>query len=204
MTDEEAQFTDAAEELVDRFLESSAYAELTEDLASNAEDIVNDLLYYAEEEFSAGAENLDEATLRELLLDVLPAEIAEEEDYFQKLVPVVQTFLTWLEAEDILDNGAAMAKAISGWTEKIVANAGNPENWAAAKAHAMGGGTWSLDIDAEEEDEEQFERFTHRGERGPARAASDAPAEKKRTGRNHPCPCGSGKKYKKCCGKGQA
>lgn len=25
--------------------------------------------------------------------------------------------------------------------------------------------------------------------------------EKKDIGRNDPCPCGSGKKYKKCCGK---
>lgn len=25
-----------------------------------------------------------------------------------------------------------------------------------------------------------------------------------RAGRNDPCPCGSGKKYKKCCGKGAA
>ncbi|NLV30470.1 MAG: YchJ family protein [Acidobacteria bacterium] len=25
-----------------------------------------------------------------------------------------------------------------------------------------------------------------------------------KTGRNDPCPCGSGKKYKKCCGQGQA
>lgn len=25
--------------------------------------------------------------------------------------------------------------------------------------------------------------------------------EKKEVGRNDPCPCGSGKKYKKCCGK---
>jgi preprotein translocase subunit SecA len=25
----------------------------------------------------------------------------------------------------------------------------------------------------------------------------------KRVGRNDPCPCGSGKKYKKCCGAGQ-
>ncbi|WP_367280582.1 SEC-C metal-binding domain-containing protein [uncultured Desulfovibrio sp.] len=24
-----------------------------------------------------------------------------------------------------------------------------------------------------------------------------------RVGRNDPCPCGSGKKYKKCCGRGQ-
>lgn len=26
-------------------------------------------------------------------------------------------------------------------------------------------------------------------------------AEKQEVGRNDPCPCGSGKKYKKCCGK---
>ena len=26
------------------------------------------------------------------------------------------------------------------------------------------------------------------------------PAKKKKIGRNEPCPCGSGKKYKKCCG----
>ena len=38
----------------------------------------------------------------------------------------------------------------------------------------------------------------------PAEAGSDAPVEprkvKDKVGRNDPCPCGSGKKYKKCCG----
>ncbi len=38
----------------------------------------------------------------------------------------------------------------------------------------------------------------------PAEPGSDAPAEprkvKDKVGRNDPCPCGSGKKYKKCCG----
>ena len=35
--------------------------------------------------------------------------------------------------------------------------------------------------------------------------ASDEPyrREMPKVGRNDPCPCGSGKKYKKCCGKGQ-
>jgi len=28
-------------------------------------------------------------------------------------------------------------------------------------------------------------------------------AEGKKIGRNDPCPCGSGKKYKNCCGKGK-
>ena len=27
------------------------------------------------------------------------------------------------------------------------------------------------------------------------------PIKKKKVGRNEPCPCGSGKKYKQCCGK---
>jgi uncharacterized protein YecA (UPF0149 family) len=27
------------------------------------------------------------------------------------------------------------------------------------------------------------------------------PARSEKVGRNAPCPCGSGKKYKKCCGK---
>jgi uncharacterized protein YecA (UPF0149 family) len=44
------------------------------------------------------------------------------------------------------------------------------------------------------------------------RAAAQAPQgevvvkqiklEAPKVGRNDPCPCGSGKKYKKCCGKG--
>jgi uncharacterized protein YecA (UPF0149 family) len=29
---------------------------------------------------------------------------------------------------------------------------------------------------------------------------SPAPVTHKKIGRNEPCPCGSGKKYKKCCG----
>lgn len=34
-----------------------------------------------------------------------------------------------------------------------------------------------------------------------SRAAINAPAHVIKIGRNDPCPCGSGKKYKKCCGK---
>ncbi|HYP08335.1 MAG TPA: SEC-C metal-binding domain-containing protein, partial [Bryobacteraceae bacterium] len=35
-------------------------------------------------------------------------------------------------------------------------------------------------------------------EAAPAEAAAPVPAGK--VGRNDPCPCGSGKKFKKCCG----
>jgi len=41
------------------------------------------------------------------------------------------------------------------------------------------------------------------GERREAKGAPKAPLKRKapKVGRNDPCPCGSGKKYKKCCGK---
>lgn len=35
---------------------------------------------------------------------------------------------------------------------------------------------------------------------GPPRPANPVPATSSKIGRNDPCPCGSGKKYKKCCG----
>jgi preprotein translocase subunit SecA len=42
-------------------------------------------------------------------------------------------------------------------------------------------------------------KFTY-GE--PSRVSKPMPEEKgQKIGRNDPCPCGSGKKYKKCCGK---
>jgi preprotein translocase subunit SecA len=34
--------------------------------------------------------------------------------------------------------------------------------------------------------------------------ASTKPASSKKVGRNDPCPCGSGKKYKKCCGQSES
>jgi preprotein translocase subunit SecA len=39
----------------------------------------------------------------------------------------------------------------------------------------------------------------------PTSAAAEAPvAAEKKIGRNDPCTCGSGKKYKKCCGRSAA
>ena len=41
------------------------------------------------------------------------------------------------------------------------------------------------------------ERYTDDSPKQPARKES-------KVGRNDPCPCGSGKKYKKCCGRAEA
>ncbi|MDF3856232.1 SEC-C metal-binding domain-containing protein [Paracoccus pantotrophus] len=39
------------------------------------------------------------------------------------------------------------------------------------------------------------------GGRSGGRQSPSRPNPHKTPGRNHPCPCGSGRKYKQCCGK---
>jgi uncharacterized protein len=71
--------------------------------------------------------------------------------------------------------------------------------------HVVLGGSQALDIDAELESLAPDLIASHIGILHQARLAEAVtsnvavPVRRPRTGRNDPCPCGSGKKYKKCC-----
>jgi len=56
----------------------------------------------------------------------------------------------------------------------------------------------SLEANQEKESRKVME---HRGDAGEGRKPETVRREEKKVGRNDPCPCGSGKKYKKCHGK---
>jgi uncharacterized protein YecA (UPF0149 family) len=45
-----------------------------------------------------------------------------------------------------------------------------------------------------------FARAQPREARGGSDAVQTVKRDGRKVGRNEPCPCGSGKKYKKCCG----
>ena len=59
-----------------------------------------------------------------------------------------------------------------------------------------------------------FDRFSGPSSAAPSIQSNEAPEipkvavpvvrDQPKVGRNDPCPCGNGKKYKKCCGKGVA
>jgi uncharacterized protein YchJ len=60
--------------------------------------------------------------------------------------------------------------------------------WAAFQARHRGGG------------ERLIKRKRYVAELAATRAACRSPVAAPRAGRNEPCPCGSGKKFKRCCG----
>ena len=65
-----------------------------------------------------------------------------------------------------------------------------PETFSAAEVHEI-----------EQEREKELATLQMGGDESGNRTAKTVKRDKPKVGRNDPCPCGSGKKYKKCCGR---
>jgi hypothetical protein len=205
--------------MVRRFMKSQWVGDLPQDLFDDAPFITRRLLEYAETYDGIAPNELDEQTLCDVLLDLFPRKITGGRSFFAKVAPVVEALLEWMASEGILENGSALARSVHGWSEEIVDRAMEPENWGPAKTMTMEAERAGVDIT----DEEALQRFWYaralqsleyleqnppdQTEQGPVTPTAPIVEHAPKIGRNDPCPCGSGRKYKKCCGsptKGQA
>jgi len=198
-----------AGELTERFLESSEAAELAQELFEDAGFIVNHVLEYAWVYAGSSPEQLDEYTLSEVLLEVFPRKVSAERNLFEKVAPVTEVFLRWLESEGILANTFSLVETIRGWADTIVANSMNPQYWGMGKSFTMQARADGVDT----QDEQAMQRYiaeynlrlTERNLSAQPDIRDLSPPmpiveQSPKIGRNAPCPCGSGRKYKKCCG----
>jgi hypothetical protein len=203
-------------ELAAEFAKSPAVADQPADAQDDYESVAIFLLQYAWDYAGAKPEDLDESALREVLLDVFPRKVSGSKQFFERTVPATQAFLDWLQAKGILGDIAGLKQTIGTWHDEIVAKGNDPRNWGMAKRFVLSAQEHGVDLS----DKEAMNRFIGEYNRtlGPvspvtsvvrheppeesfdpttAPIVSDAP----KIGRNEPCPCGSGKKYKKCCGR---
>ena len=94
----------------------------------------------------------------------------------------------------------SISSTVSSLIFKIVIQEGDEERlesrWSSAEAVSQGGG--ASGFDTHRQGMEQAIQASGQG-------AAVKPLRRKapKVGRNDPCPCGSGKKYKKCCGAGR-
>ncbi|MDT8302956.1 MAG: SEC-C metal-binding domain-containing protein [Sedimentisphaerales bacterium] len=198
-----------AGELTDRFMVSEAASELDIEFFEDAGFIVYHVLEYAWSYVGSSPEELDEFTLEEVLLEIFPYKVTAERELFEKVAPVTEFFLKWLESEGILANTAGLIEAVHGWTDKIVAKGMNTQYWGMAKSFMMQARVDGIDT----RDEQAMQRYMaeynlrllERDSSAQADLRSLSPPvpiveQSPKIGRNAPCPCGSGRKYKKCCG----
>lgn len=198
-----------SEELTGRFMESEEAGKLNPELFEDAGFIIYNLLVYAWTYTNGSPEKLDEYTLEQVLLEVFPRKITAERDLFEKVAPVTEVFLRWLESEGILANTFSLVETIRGWADTIVANGMNPQYWGMAKSFMMQARADGVDTQDEQAMQRYLAEYNLRRMGRKLSAQSDirdlSPPmpiveQSPKISRNAPCPCGSGRKYKKCCG----
>jgi hypothetical protein len=198
-----------AQELAGLFLESSEATELAEELPKDVGFIVCRVLEYAWNYVGSSPEELDERVLSEVLLKLFPRKLTAERDFFEKVAPVTEAFLKWMESEGILADTVDLAETVHDWADTIVANSMDPKYWGMAKSFTMQAKADGVDIGNQEAVQRYIAEYNRplsqmnlsdqlepRDFTPPIPMVEQSP----KIGRNHPCPCGSGKKYKNCCG----
>jgi hypothetical protein len=198
-----------SEELVDRFMESEPAGKLKPELFESAGFIAYHMLEYAWSYVGSSPEELDEFTLEKVLLEGFPRKLTAERDLFEKIAPVIACFLEWLETEGILADTSGLIETVRGWKDAIVANGMNPQYWGIAKSLMMQARADGADIGDEQAMQRYISEYNLRLMEENTSAQADfgglsptLPIKElsPKIGRNAPCPCGSGRKYKKCCG----
>jgi len=192
-------------ELIGGFMASPQAQDLPKGVAADAPYITQLLLDYAYTHEEAIPEELTEIVVQDLLLDVFPRKVSAERAFFEKIPVVVESFLRWMASERILPEGHSTADAVRGWAQRSVSVAMDSDNWGSAKRLAMGAKRAGVDTT---DQEAMLKYLAEQTEKARARLAEEASApppipiveHAPKVGRNDPCPCGSGKKYKKCCG----
>lgn len=199
----------------DAFVGSARYQRLSETERDKASGVVRFFTEYSFRYVGAAPEQWNRSVLTECCREILPRKVSAEPAFFQAIAPVLSAFFEFLADGKLLSNARDLSKAARELNEGIVAESRDERNWGPAKAFVMAAeraGVNTCDQEAMtrfllEHNLRQLSRLNAVQEAPRPRPASlpgqTTPVRysQPKPGRNGPCPCGSGKKYKKCCGK---
>lgn len=203
MEEDEEEYSDEALDKItekvrgwaEAFSESAVFQELTKEEKEEADFIIDTFAEYMYSYEVLFPKSWNEAGVKTCCTETLPRKVAAGESFFKSIAPVLSRFFIFLEENGFLKNGKTLAKTVSGIERKIVANGADPKHWGMGKSIAMQAEARGFDI-GKEDDRAAF-MASYNAEQAFRNAQS--PVERTKVGRNEPCPCGSGKKYKKCC-----
>ncbi len=218
-----------ARAIASRFAVSPAARALPPEMRDRTEYIVRRLVHSSLKDLDLDVYEWDEPALRELLVEILPANMVPNRALLTMIAPVTEAFLSFLGEQRLLPDADGLARAVRGWGEQIVTRGLDPAHWSPVTRTVMGAISAGVDVFdpkirkslAALQTEELLETLASLTERHPPAPGGpepgptpQGPTEEEtegsplpitehvpKTGRNAPCPCGSGRKYKKCCGR---
>lgn len=194
-----------AEQLIKKytkeFITSEQFLNLPDYLKQEA---VSDVETFLEFMFNYELDELDEIrphNIKTVLTEIFPRKVSAKTEEFRNFIPVLVSFFEFLKDKEIITEVDSLIKVVKDSEEQMLKNAKNPKYYGMAKTLVMQMGEDGVDF----EDKEAVDRWIFNYNQ---RQTSELEEPKKTTsfsktapdiGRNDPCPCGSGKKYKKCC-----
>lgn len=193
------------EQWFDDYIKSSFFDNLTDREKDNAGFIIKIFSEYMYNYLYESPEQWSSSSVEEVLSDVFPRKISADQETYEDVEPVLTTFFTFLSDSNKIKNANALTKAVKKACPKMLREANDSSNWGMAKSLMMGAFESGIDID----DKQAMDKFMMQynanimNKNLSAQPHSLLPtntATKPKVGRNEFCPCGSGKKYKRCCG----
>ncbi|MBP7050434.1 MAG: SEC-C domain-containing protein [Phycisphaerae bacterium] len=184
------------------------------ELRDHASFIVEELLYNSFVYLDLAPARWDESAMRELLLDIVPRKLLADVGVLEMVVPVTEAFLYWLQFEGLVPGIAVLTQTIHGWTDQIVAAGNDPRNWNSNKRYIIESMENGLNPRDPQREQTFMDQQFHEYEEALAKLEPQKRKETReptipiveygsKVARNAPCPCGSGRKYKKCCGRSE-
>ena len=221
--------SDYGEELDEERLEKYIHEVMTEfETSPEAEVIITEFdtslcwpatyMHYAAQYFGATPATVTPGETAEILFDIFPRKVSVEPDAAQQIVAELRAFWQFLKRTRCLEKADAMLEMLTDeYAECLEGYLADSSNFGMAKSMVMAEISAGYDMTDPDEmnrfmlayNESLLEKFTL-NDVDDADDAMASPAtlmqpvapirnESQRVGRNEPCPCGSGRKYKKCC-----
>jgi hypothetical protein len=149
-------------------------------------------------------EIIDEMTLGgvdDFVFEYIPRKVSTEPEQAASIVLELTMFWEYLDRVYELPEAKAIIEWLKsdGMVARLEAELSDTANFGMAKSMFMSGKTAGYDMTSEKGMAEFITAYNQSLQSEVVSAPATAGSRHERIGRNDPCPCGSGKKFKKCC-----
>lgn len=185
-------------EWIKLFYKSVYFENLTEEQKNEAAAVISMFADYMYNYFDSPPNEWNIEDLEECCVELMPMKVSADMCFFRSITPVLSALFNFAGENKLIADAAKLEQKVSELNGEIVENALNPKNWGHAKSLVMAAKEAGVDITNANE-MNKFMAFTNMQQLLGIKKEYKLPKPVKKTRRNDPCPCASGKKYKKCC-----
>ncbi len=191
------EITNKVSRWIEDFKKSPGYLGLSQSQQDEAGFIIATFAELMYNYYELKPEKWNGKSLEECCIDLFPRKISAGIEFYEAVEPVLTTFFEFMQYNRLITNAKQLTIQLKKVSPQMIAIANNPANWGPAKQIMLG--AFEEGIDPTDQEAINQYMMTYNQKMIQNRNNNSIRTVTK-VGRNEPCPCGSGKKYKKCCG----